>query len=167
MCRSERTRTCPLWTNRRCCVNIGSIRPIGSCGFMALRQMKFLTKKSPNFDPLLDPKCNWAMKNLHLFPVDVNKAPYEMLLRVPGIGVKSARVSGTARRAQPRLHRFKTDWRGTQAGTVFITVNGRYMDDLKISEKLYHAKSARRHEGQLYCGTKRLSAFSLMKSRRF
>ena len=36
----------------------------------------------------LDPKCNWAVHNMHLFPVDVNRCSYEMLLRVPGIGVK-------------------------------------------------------------------------------
>lgn len=44
----------------------------------------------PNLDPYLDPKCNWALNHLERFPVDVNRCEYEMLLRVPGIGVKSA-----------------------------------------------------------------------------
>lgn len=43
----------------------------------------------PNLDLLLDPKIGWALRNLHLFPVDINKADREMILRVPGIGFKS------------------------------------------------------------------------------
>ena len=50
------------------------------------------------FNEFLDPKCNWALNNMHLFPVEVNKAPYEMLLRVPGIGVTSAKRIMSARR---------------------------------------------------------------------
>ena len=52
----------------------------------------------PDFNPLLDPKCNWAVNHMEHFPVEVNRAPYEMLLRVPGIGVKSARRIRAARR---------------------------------------------------------------------
>lgn len=59
---------------------------------------EILDEDNPNFNPYLDPKCNWAIHNLHLFPVDVNTCSYEMLLRVPGIGVKSARRIRTARR---------------------------------------------------------------------
>ncbi len=43
-----------------------------------------------NLSPEYDPKCAWALKNMHLFPVEVNTAPLEMLLRVPGIGAKGA-----------------------------------------------------------------------------
>ncbi len=43
-----------------------------------------------NLDLSLDPKCAWALRNMHLFPVEVNTAPPEMLVRVPGIGFKSA-----------------------------------------------------------------------------
>ena len=50
------------------------------------------------FNPLLDPKCNWAINNMHLFPCEINTAPYEMLLRVPGIGVKSAQRIVKARK---------------------------------------------------------------------
>jgi putative DNA modification/repair radical SAM protein len=51
-----------------------------------------------NFSPYFDPKTQWALANLHFFPVEVNKADYELLLRVPGIGVKSAKRIITARR---------------------------------------------------------------------
>lgn len=68
-----------------------------------LRQYKFtpgeiLSEETPNFNPFLDPKCNWAVHNMHFFPVDVNTAPQDMLLRVPGIGPTSARRIVTARR---------------------------------------------------------------------
>ncbi len=59
---------------------------------------EILDEANPNFSPYLDPKCGWAIRHLEQFPVDVNRAPYEMLLRVPGIGVKSAQRIRTARR---------------------------------------------------------------------
>lgn len=46
--------------------------------------------ESENLSPEYDPKCSWALKNMHLFPVEINTAPIAMLLRVPGIGAKSA-----------------------------------------------------------------------------
>lgn len=52
----------------------------------------------PDLDLELDPKLGWALRHPEQFPVDVNKAEYEMLLRVPGIGVKSAKMIVTSRR---------------------------------------------------------------------
>ena len=49
--------------------------------------------------PYLDPKCHWALRHAELFPLEVNRAPYELLLRVPGVGVKSAWRITRARRA--------------------------------------------------------------------
>jgi predicted DNA-binding helix-hairpin-helix protein len=66
--------------------------------FYGFSAEELLDESQPNFDPLMDPKCNWAMRHLDQFPVDVNRADYEMLLRVPGIGVRSARRIVTARR---------------------------------------------------------------------
>ena len=66
--------------------------------FYGFRAEELLDESQPNFDPLMDPKCNWAMRHLEQFPVDVNHADYELLLRVPGIGVRSARRIVTARR---------------------------------------------------------------------
>lgn len=51
-----------------------------------------------NLSKEYDPKCHWALKNMHLFPVEINKAPLETLLRVPGIGAKSAYKIIEARR---------------------------------------------------------------------
>ena len=62
---------------------------------------EILTEDEPNFNPYLDPKCNWAVRNPAYFPVDVNSAAQNELLRVPGIGPKSALRIITARRAGP------------------------------------------------------------------
>ncbi|MDD4514344.1 putative DNA modification/repair radical SAM protein [Massilibacteroides sp.] len=52
----------------------------------------------PDLDLEVDPKLSWALRNPQHFPVDINRADYEMLLRVPGIGVKSAKLIVTSRR---------------------------------------------------------------------
>lgn len=59
---------------------------------------EILSHDTPNFNPYLDPKCNWAINNMQEFPVDVNTAELETLLRVPGIGPTSARRIVIARR---------------------------------------------------------------------
>ena len=59
---------------------------------------EILSPDQPNLNPLLDPKCNWAMNHLEHFPVEVNTADYRTLLRVPGIGVIGARKILSARR---------------------------------------------------------------------
>ncbi len=59
---------------------------------------EILSDDQPDLDPYLDPKCSWAVRNLHYFPVDINRADPQQLLRVPGIGPKSARRILIARR---------------------------------------------------------------------
>ena len=59
---------------------------------------ELLSEDQPNFNILFDPKCNWALKHLEYFPVEINRAEYRMLLRVPGIGYKSASRIVKARR---------------------------------------------------------------------
>ena len=67
--------------------------------FYGFQAEEILDEKHPNFDPYFDPKCNWALRHMDQFPVEVNRAPYEMLLRVPGIGVTGARRITMARRS--------------------------------------------------------------------
>ena len=67
--------------------------------FYRFNAEEILNEQNQSFNPYLDPKCNWAIHNMHLFPIDVNRAPYEMLLRVPGIGPKSAERIVIARRS--------------------------------------------------------------------
>lgn len=59
---------------------------------------EILSEQTPDFNPYLDPKCNWAVNNMGFFPVDVNRASYRDLLRVPGVGPKSAQRIMAARR---------------------------------------------------------------------
>ena len=49
-----------------------------------------IVEEGENLSMEFDPKCAWALRNMHLFPVEINRAPLEMLLRVPGIGAKNA-----------------------------------------------------------------------------
>ena len=69
-----------------------------------LRQYQFsveeiLNEDEPNFNPYLDPKCNWALQHLEHFPIDVNTASISELLRIPGIGPTGARKIIQSRRA--------------------------------------------------------------------
>lgn len=59
---------------------------------------ELLSDKQPNFNEFLDPKCDWAVRNPEQFPVEINRADYYTLLRVPGIGVRSARRIVEARK---------------------------------------------------------------------
>lgn len=66
--------------------------------FYAFKADELLTRETPYFDPQIDPKAGWALRNMGVFPVEVNKAAYEMLLRIPGVGVVSARRIIASRR---------------------------------------------------------------------
>jgi putative DNA modification/repair radical SAM protein len=66
--------------------------------FYHFRAEELLDEAHPSLSPYLDPKCSWALHHFDQFPVNVNRAPYEVLLRVPGIGVTSAKRIRAARR---------------------------------------------------------------------
>ncbi|MGI5893562.1 MAG: putative DNA modification/repair radical SAM protein [Candidatus Merdivicinus sp.] len=66
--------------------------------FYGFEAKEILDEAHPNFNPFLDPKCNWAVQHPEFFPVEINTADYEVLLRVPGIGVRSAKRILSARR---------------------------------------------------------------------
>lgn len=61
---------------------------------------EILDEQHPTFNPFIDPKCNWALNNMDRFPIEVNRASYEELLRVPGIGERSAKRILFVRRQQ-------------------------------------------------------------------
>ena len=66
--------------------------------FYKFRAEEILTEEQPFLDLDIDPKLGFALRNMHLFPVDINRADYEMILRVPGIGVQSAQKIILARK---------------------------------------------------------------------
>lgn len=96
--------------------------------FYGFRADELLSEKNDRLDPLLDPKCFWALNHLELFPVEINTAPYEMLLRVPGIGVISAKRIAAARRSATLrfedLSRLRVQ---LKRAVYFITCGGKYM----------------------------------------
>ncbi len=59
---------------------------------------EIITPEDPLLDLQIDPKLNWALRNMHLFPLDINKADYMQIMRVPGIGVQSAQKICAARK---------------------------------------------------------------------
>ncbi|MDE7366845.1 MAG: putative DNA modification/repair radical SAM protein, partial [Lachnospiraceae bacterium] len=58
--------------------------------FYGFQADELLSEEKPNFNEQLDPKCDWALRHLNLFPLEVQRASYDMLLRTPGIGPRSA-----------------------------------------------------------------------------
>ena len=103
--------------------------------FYGFRINELLSERTPNFNVLLDPKCDWALRNLDKFPVEVNKADYYTLLRVPGIGVNSARRIITARKsATLDFKDLKTLGIVLKRAVYFITCKGRMMYPIKLNE---------------------------------
>ncbi len=66
--------------------------------FYKFRAEEILSENQPFLDLDVDPKLGYALRNMNIFPVDINRADYEMILRVPGIGVQSAQKIVLARR---------------------------------------------------------------------
>ena len=99
------------------------------------RAEELLDENNPNLDPRLDPKCTWALRHLEFFPVEVNQADYEALLRVPGIGVTSARRILTARRLGALtfegLKRLGVVLKRAQ---YFLTCSGKPLTGLRVRE---------------------------------
>ena len=88
---------------------------------------EIIDEDNPFLDPDLDPKANWAINHLDFFPVEVNTAPLEALLRVPGIGVRGANLIVRARRTtclrEPELRRLGIAYKRAR---FFITCSGSY-----------------------------------------
>jgi putative DNA modification/repair radical SAM protein len=66
--------------------------------FYGFEVTELLNENNPHLDIDIDPKLSWALRNIQHFPVDVNTADYRMILRIPGVGVASARKIVTARK---------------------------------------------------------------------
>lgn len=96
---------------------------------------ELLTEDNPNFNVLLDPKCNWALRNLGIFPVEISTANYETLLRVPGIGYRSAgRIVKARRYGKLSFEDLKKMGVVLKRALYFITCGGKMMYPVKIEE---------------------------------
>lgn len=96
---------------------------------------ELLSEDRPNFNIYLDPKCDWALRHLEYFPVEVQTADYKTLLRVPGIGAKSASRIVKARRGSrldfPDLKKMGVV---LKRALYFLTCSGRMMYPTKLDE---------------------------------
>ena len=101
--------------------------------FYGFTASEILDEQHPNFNPFLDPKCNWAIQHMDQFPVEVNTASYEMLLRVPGIGVRSAKRIVSARRTGSLdLDALKKIGVVLKRAQYFITCRGKLPDAARL-----------------------------------
>ena len=103
--------------------------------FYEFEASELLDEKHPNFNVHFDPKCDWALRHLECFPVEVNSADYHMLLRVPGIGNKSAlRIVKARRTGTLDFTDLKRIGVVLKRAIYFITCKGKQMYPLKIEE---------------------------------
>lgn len=96
---------------------------------------ELLSEDKPNFNIYLDPKCDWALRHLEYFPVEIGTADYKTLLRIPGIGAKSASRIVKARKGNtldfPDLKKIGVV---LKRALYFITCSGRMMYPTKLDE---------------------------------
>ena len=103
--------------------------------FYGFRAEELLDEAHPDFDPRVDPKCSWALTHPEFFPVEVNTADYETLLRIPGVGVISARRILAARR-NGRIHIEDLKKLGVvmKRAQYFLTACGKMPDGLRFTQ---------------------------------
>lgn len=109
--------------------------------FYGFNANELLNEKNPNFDINFDPKTNWALQNLHIFPLEINKAPKEMLLRIPGLGETSVkRILAIRRVSNISFEDLKKIGVVLKRAQYFITCNGKYYGDVSFDEPLIRNK---------------------------
>ena len=98
---------------------------------------ELLDEARPNFSNIIDPKCEWALRHLEQFPIEINSAPYEMILRVPGIGVRSAKKIVRARRVSrlsfEDLKRMRISMKRAK---YFVTCSGRTYGNMWLRQEI-------------------------------
>ena len=96
---------------------------------------ELLDEENPNFNAYLDPKCFWALRHLEEFPIEINYAAYDMLLRVPGIGYKSAsRIVKARRMGMLDFEDLKKMGVVLMRALYFITCKGKMMYPIRMDE---------------------------------
>ena len=104
--------------------------------FYGFAAEELLSPQRPNFNVFLDPKCDWAVGHLERFPVEINQADYYTLLRVPGIGSKSAgKIIGARRYGSLDFEDLKKMGVVLKRAVYFITCKGRMFFPIKMEER--------------------------------
>jgi putative DNA modification/repair radical SAM protein len=103
---------------------------------------EILSENNQNFDRDLDPKTNWALLNIHKFPIEINKAGFYTLVRVPGIGPTGAqKIIRSRKMGVLNFEDLKKLRITVKRAKYFITCNGKYyggidIDSVKIRDNL-------------------------------
>lgn len=119
--------------------------------FYGFNVKELLNENHPNFNVVLDPKCDWAVNHLELFPVEIMRADYYTLLRVPGLGVKSARRIMSARRyGVIDFDGLKRMGVVLKRAAYFITCNGKTMFPLRLDKDFIARSIAADDRKQLF-----------------
>jgi len=88
---------------------------------------ELLDENKPNFDLEIDPECDWALRNINLFPIEINKANYSTLLRIPGVGVRSAmRIISARKFCSLDFDHIKKLGVVLKRAKYFVTCKGKY-----------------------------------------
>ncbi len=121
--------------------------------FYGFHSGELLSEDNPTLDTMLDPKCHWALRNLDLFPVEINTADLDTLLRVPGIGPVSARKIVAARKSASLGFRDLAKLRIVlKRAMYFVTCSGKLMEGIRLEPSfIYHnlVADTRRHPAGL------------------
>lgn len=103
--------------------------------FYQFRAEEIISAENPFLNVHLDPKCNWALNHLEFFPVEVQTADYHTLLRIPGVGVKSAkRIMAARRLGSLDYQALKKFGVVLKRAMYFITCAGKSMVPLRMNE---------------------------------
>ena len=95
---------------------------------------ELLDEKHPFLNPYVDPKCNWALNHIELFPLEINRATKEELLRIPGVGVRSVQRILAARRVSPlSFEDLKKLGVVLKRAQYFITCKGKHLAGLNVN----------------------------------
>ncbi|WP_195265387.1 putative DNA modification/repair radical SAM protein [Clostridium sp. 1001275B_160808_H3] len=104
--------------------------------FYGFKAKELLKDENDNFDLNFDPKTSWALSNIDNFPVEINKASYDTLLRIPGIGVRSARRILITRKVHSlTFEDLKKLGIVLKRAKYFITCKGKYYGDVSFDEE--------------------------------
>ena len=105
--------------------------------FYGFSVKELFTETSQNLDPDLDPKVTWALRNLDQFPVEVNRASYDTLMRIPGIGAVSARRIVRQRRLSAvKFDDLKKMGVVLKRAKYFLTCSGRYYGEKRFEPEV-------------------------------
>lgn len=135
--------------------------------FYGFKAEELLDEAHPNFNNLLDPKCEWALRHLENFPVDVNTADFYTLLRVPGIGVTSAkRIIRARRNFNLNFDNLKGLGIVLKRAIYFITCSGKYFNHASFLNSTFIETNLLYQEKRslpIFQEAKQLSLFDTLK----